>query len=39
LGELEVDGKIILKAILKKYCVRLRTEFMWLTAGSGGGIL
>jgi hypothetical protein len=33
LGNLGVDGRIILKRILKKQGVRIRTGFMWFRTG------
>jgi hypothetical protein len=34
--EFGIDGRIILKLIFKKYCVRVRTGFMWFKMGSSG---
>jgi hypothetical protein len=31
LGELGIDGRILLKWGLKKYCVRVWNEFNWLS--------
>jgi hypothetical protein len=39
LGDLDVDGKIILKLILKKYNERVLTGFIWLRIGTNGGVL
>jgi hypothetical protein len=39
LGNLEVDGKIILEWILGKRGGRLLTGFMWLRIGTSGGLL
>jgi hypothetical protein len=38
-GNLVVDGRILLKLMLKKYVVRMETGFIWLRIGSNGGIL
>jgi hypothetical protein len=32
-GSVNIDGSIILKYMLKKYGVRLRTGFIWLRIG------
>jgi hypothetical protein len=34
-----VDGKIILKWVLRKYGMRLWSGFMWLRTRSNGGLL
>jgi hypothetical protein len=39
LGELGVDRRIMLKLILKKYDMRVWTEFNWLRVGSSGRLL
>jgi hypothetical protein len=38
LGELGIDGRIILKWILKKENVKVWTDFMWLRIGASGRI-
>jgi hypothetical protein len=37
LGDLNVDGLIILKYSLKKYGVRIRNGFIWLMIETSGG--
>jgi hypothetical protein len=37
--ELDVDGRTILKWILKKYCVRMCIGFIWFSIGTGCWIL
>jgi cation transporter-like permease len=39
LGDLRVDGMILLSSILKKICVRILAGFIWLGIGSSGGLL
>jgi hypothetical protein len=39
LGELAIDGKIVLKWIFGKLGVRMRTSFNWLRVASSGGFL
>jgi hypothetical protein len=39
LEELEVDGRITLKLILKECNERMWTEFIWLRVGSSDGLL
>jgi hypothetical protein len=39
MGDIGVDGNIILKYILKKYRMRVWSEFYWLNAGNTGGML
>jgi hypothetical protein len=39
LGELGVDGKIILQCILNKYDVMIWTGFLWLELGTSGEFL
>jgi hypothetical protein len=39
LGHQGVDGRIILKWILKKYDVRAWTGFIWLRIGTDGGLM
>jgi hypothetical protein len=39
LGNLVVDGRIILKLILWKYGGRVWTGFIWLRIRTGGGFL
>jgi hypothetical protein len=34
-----VDGRIILKWILKKYCGNVEAGFIWLRVGTIGGLL
>jgi hypothetical protein len=36
---LDVDGKIILKSILKKYSVSVWTGLIWLRTGTSGSLL
>jgi hypothetical protein len=36
---LGLDGRIILKCILKKNDGRILIQFIWLSAGSSGGFL
>jgi hypothetical protein len=38
LGDLNIDGRIILKWLIKKYVVRMWTDFMWLRIGSSGSL-
>jgi hypothetical protein len=38
-GDLEVDGRIILKWILKKQGMRVYTEFIWLKIRTSDGVL
>ena len=37
--DLDVDGKIILKLIFKKWDVEAWTRLIWLRIGTGGGLL
>jgi len=37
LGDLGVDGKIILSCIFRKWDVGVWTEWSWLRIGTGGG--
>jgi hypothetical protein len=39
LGDLDVDGRKILKWILEKYGVRVGTGYKWLRVQFNGGIL
>ena len=39
LGDPGIDGRIILRWILRKWDVRARTGLIWLRIGSGGGHL
>jgi hypothetical protein len=39
LEDLGIDGKIILKSILKKECGRIWTGFIWLWMGARSGLL
>jgi hypothetical protein len=39
LGDLDVDGRIILEWLLKKYGVSVWTGFIWPKKGSSGGLL
>jgi hypothetical protein len=39
LGRIGLDGRIILKIILKKYDVMVWTGFIWLRVGTSGGLL
>jgi hypothetical protein len=39
LGDLGIDGSIILKWTLEKQYVRLWTGFIWLMIGTSGGLL
>jgi hypothetical protein len=39
LGDISVDGRIILKRILNKYGVMMWTGFIWLRTGSSGELL
>jgi hypothetical protein len=39
LEDLGVNGKVILKLILKKKGGRMWTGFIWLRIGTGGGLL
>jgi hypothetical protein len=39
LGSIGVDGRIILKWILKKLDVNVRTRFTWLWVGNSVGVL
>jgi hypothetical protein len=39
LGDVSVNGRIILKFILRKCGVRLWAGFMWLRVGSSGRVL
>jgi hypothetical protein len=39
LGNLDVDGRIILKLILKRWDRSVWTLFMWLRIGTRGGLL
>jgi hypothetical protein len=36
--DLSVDGRIILKVILKKFVRRAWTELIWLRTGTGEGL-
>jgi hypothetical protein len=36
-GDRDVDRRIILRWILRKYGVRVWTGFMWIRVGSSGG--
>ena len=35
MGDLDIDGRIILKCILRKLGVKVWAEFMWLIIGAG----
>jgi hypothetical protein len=37
--ELAAAGRIILKLILEKHCMRVPTGFIWLRIGTSGGLL
>jgi hypothetical protein len=37
LGDLGIDGRIILKLILEKYDVMMSTGLIWLRIGTSGG--
>jgi hypothetical protein len=39
IGDIDTDGRIILKLTLKKYDMKVWTAFRWLRIGSSGGIL
>jgi hypothetical protein len=39
LGDLDVDRRILLKQILKKWGVKLWAEFIWLRIVISGGLL
>jgi hypothetical protein len=39
LEDLDVDGRIILQLIFKKWTGRAWTGFIWLRIGTGGGLL
>jgi hypothetical protein len=39
LVDLSVDGRIILKCIVKKYGVKMWTGFIWIRIKSSGGLL
>jgi hypothetical protein len=39
LGDKVVDGRILLKWILKKQDMRMWTRFIWHRTGSSGGLL
>jgi hypothetical protein len=39
LGDLGIDGKILLKSNLKEWVVRIKTGFVWLRIVSSGGLL
>jgi hypothetical protein len=39
LENIDVDGRVILKWILKKYGGRVYTRFIWLGIGTSGGLL
>jgi hypothetical protein len=38
LRDVEVDGRIKLKWILAKHCVKVWTGFFWLSFGASGGL-
>jgi hypothetical protein len=38
LGELDVNGKIILELILRKWCEKAWTGCNWLSTGTSGGL-
>jgi hypothetical protein len=38
LGEISVDGIIILKFIIKEYVPRMTIGLIWLRTGSSGGL-
>jgi hypothetical protein len=39
LGNLDIDGRIILKLALEKYGVSIRNGFIWLTIWTSGRLL
>jgi hypothetical protein len=39
LGDLDVDGRIILTQILQKYSVKMWTGFIWLSIRSSNGLV
>jgi hypothetical protein len=39
LGDLGVDGRILLQYVLKKYGMTMRTGFIWLKKGFSGWLL
>jgi hypothetical protein len=38
-GDLEVNGRTILRYILRKYSVRVWSGFIWLRMGTGGSLM